>query len=250
MSQARRAQQPRRGDYGIDAPYVPLLLTFAGFALFALTILNLATANYGAALGCAIGSLWFFGSAGLYLHATLRGKFTVWRAILSRARLRGDERVLDLGCGRGAILLLAAQFLTQGEAVGVDLWKTADQSGNHEDVTRHNATLEGVARRVTLQTADMRELPFPDDNFDLIVSSLAIHNIPDAPGRARAIDEAVRVLRPGGRIFIADIRATPEYAATLRQLGMADIAQRGLGWRFWYGGPWMATRLVTATKPA
>lgn len=250
MSQTRRAQRPRRGDYGIDAPYVPLLLTLAGFALFALTILNLATANYGAALGCAIGGLWFFGSAGLYLHATLRGKFTVWTDILSQARLRGDERLLDLGCGRGAVLLLAAQFLTHGEAIGVDLWRAADQSGNHEDVTRHNADLEGVARRVGLKTADMRELPFPAEDFDVIVSSLAIHNIPDAPGRERAIAEAVRVLRPGGKIFIADIRATREYAATLRQLGMADVTRRGLGWRFWYGGPWMATQLVTATKPA
>lgn len=250
MSQARRAQQPRRGDYGIDAPYVPLLLTLAAFALFALTILNLAIANYGAALGCAIGSLWFFGSTGLYLHATTRGKFTVWRTILSRARLRGDERLLDLGCGRGAVLLLAAQYLSQGEAVGVDLWKSADQSGNHEDVTLHNATLEGVARRVTLQTADMRELPFPAGSFDLVVSSLAIHNIPDAPGRKQAIGEAVRTLRPGGRIFIADIRATQEYVAALQQLGMIEVTRRGLGWRFWYGGPWMATTLVTATKPA
>lgn len=250
MNQTRRAQRPRRGDYGIDAPYVPLLLILAGFALFSLLILNLATETYGAVFGCAIGSLWFFSSAGLYLYATLRGKFTVWANILSRSQLRGDERLLDLGCGRGAVLLLAAQFLKQGKAVGVDLWKTADQSGNHEEVTRYNATLEGVAQRIELHTADMRELPFPDANFDIIVSSLAIHNIPGAPGRERAISEAVRVLRPGGRMFIADIRATQEYVTTLRRLGMADVTRRSLGWRCWYGGPWMATQLVTATKPA
>jgi SAM-dependent methyltransferase len=56
-----------------------------------------------------------------------------------------------------------------------------------------------------------------------VVSSLAIHNIPDAAGRAKAIAEAVRVLRPGGQLLIADIRAAGEYRDTLRQMGLADV---------------------------
>jgi hypothetical protein len=60
----------------------------------------------------------------------------------------------------------------------------------------------------------------------------------------------VRVLRPGGRLAIADIRyVTAEYTARLRERGMEDVHARGLGWRFWYGGPWVATNLVTARKP-
>ena len=81
-----------------------------------------------------------------------------------------------------------------------------------------------------------------------MVSSLAIHNIPDAAGRATAIAEAVRVLRPGGQLLIGDIRAAGEYRNTLRQMGLADVATRPLGWHFWYGGPWIATTLVSATK--
>jgi arsenite methyltransferase len=49
--------------------------------------------------------------------------------------------------------------------------------------------------------------------------------------------------------MIADIRAIRHYAADLAQLGMRDIARRGLGWRLWWSGPWMPTHLVTATKP-
>jgi ubiquinone/menaquinone biosynthesis C-methylase UbiE len=95
----------------------------------------------------------------------------------------------------------------------------------------------------------MTALPFESDSFDLIVSSLAIHNIPSAR-REKAIDEAVRVLRPGGRLAIADIRATGRHEARLVELGMKHVSRRRRGAHFWWGGPWAATRLVTATKPS
>jgi len=80
-----------------------------------------------------------------------------------------------------------------------------------------------------------------------VVSSLAIHTIPGAAGRARAVEEAARVLKPGGRLVITDIRAAEQYRDELRQ---GAVTMRPLGWRFWYGGPWMAAQLVTATKPS
>jgi hypothetical protein len=49
--------------------------------------------------------------------------------------------------------------------------------------------------------------------------------------------------------MIADIQATGRHQERLAKLGMNDVARRGLGWRSWWGGPWGATRLVTATKP-
>jgi ubiquinone/menaquinone biosynthesis C-methylase UbiE len=107
---------------------------------------------------------------------------------------------------------------------------------------------EGVADRVELYTADMKELPFEDNSFDLIVSSIAIHNIKGRAGRQRAIDEAVRVLRPGGRLLVADLWGTSQYQARLAQLGMLEVGRRALGWRMWWGGPWLPTRLVTAMK--
>ena len=71
----------------------------------------------------------------------------------------GDERLLDIGCGRGAVLLMAAQRLPHGLALGVDVWSATDQSGNAQQVTKLNAVLEGVAERVDLHTADMRQPP-------------------------------------------------------------------------------------------
>src|SRR5262249_59813407 len=85
------------------------------------------------------------GCMGCGLYTSLRGKFLVWGELLDWLGLRGDERVLDLGCGRGAVLLLAAHRLTTGRAVGVDLWRKSDQSGNAAEATRRNAVAQAVA---------------------------------------------------------------------------------------------------------
>lgn len=185
----------------------------------------------------------------MFAHTTLRGKFAVWDAELDRLGLKGDERVLDLGCGRGLVLLKAAARLSSGKATGIDLWSTKDQSGNSQDATWANARAEGVADRVDLVTGDMRDLPFDDGAFDLVVSSLAIHNIPQEEGRAEAVREAFRVLRPGGLLRIADFRNARQYAEVLTECGAADVEVYDLGWRFWYGGPHARTSMVACRRP-
>jgi len=138
---------------------------------------------------------------GFYLHGTLRGKFVVWAGLLDQLHLRGDERILDLGCGRGAVLLMAAQHLTTGRAVGVDLWRSFDQSGNSLEATRRNAIAEGVADRVELHTANMTALPFADSSFDVVVSSVAIHNISRRADRKKA---ELEFILPTEAIFLEE----------------------------------------------
>ena len=232
----------RRGSYGIDAPHLlPLLaLLFVG---------NVASAVLSRTAWPLIGAAAILACAGVGLHTSRRGKFVVWQELLDQLALNGSERVLDLGCGRGAVLLLAAHRLTTGRAVGVDIWDRGDQSGNSPSATRRNAEAEGVSDRIDLYTANMTALPFAAGTFDIVVSNLAIHNVRPDADRRTVITEAIRVLRPGGRVLIADIRATREYCASLSRLGMTNVHQRGLGWRMWWSGPWLPTRLVYATVP-
>ena len=239
----------RRGEYGFDAPYAPILMALNGTCLLALSVTQLWLGEgrhamvRAAALG--VGALCQFLIAGIYVYFTRAGKFAVWADLLDRLDLKGDERLLDIGCGRGAVLLMAAQRLPRGRAVGVDVWSTMDQSGNAEQVTRRNAVLEGVAERVELHTVDMRQLPFDDGSFDVVVSSLAIHNVPGAGERARALREAARVLKKGGKLAIADVRHTRAYASELEACGLKVTERRSLGGRFWYAA---ALRLVAAIK--
>ncbi len=245
-----------RGDYGIDGSFhtisargqaIGIGAQAAGLAVWA--GISWARGKRLTAALAGASAVEIIATAAWYIYATRWGKFVVWDRVLDELRLQGDETVLDLGCGRGAVLLAAAKRLPRGRAIGVDLWR-ADQTDNSQQATLANAALENVADRIEVHTADMTALPLADDSVDVIVSSLAIHNIPTHAGRRQALDQAVRVLRPGGRLAIADLWETRQHAAHLRELGWRNVQRRNLGWRMWYGGPWFSTRLVTATKPA
>ncbi len=103
--------------------------------------------------------------------------------------------------------------------------------------------MEINTNRVEVQTGDMRELPFEDKTFDVVVSSLAIHNILDKDGRAKAVKEIARVLKPNGQAALLDFRCTDEYAQTLQEL-WGEVKLSGL--RFQTFPP---VRVVTGNKP-
>jgi SAM-dependent methyltransferase len=237
------------GDYrAVSAPTVATIVGTVSVGLLASAARSLARGKPVAAAVTGGTGVSIVTTAALFIRTTRVGKFEVWAEILNGLRLRGNETVLDMGCGRGAVLLAAAKLIPNGRAIGVDIWR-ADQTDNSQQNTLRNAEMEGVADRVEVRTADITELPFDDDSFDIIVSSLVVHNIPSPKARAKAISEAARVLRPGGSLALVDIFNTNHYAQQLRELGWADVRRRNLGWRMWWG-PGMGTHVITATKPA
>jgi ubiquinone/menaquinone biosynthesis C-methylase UbiE len=151
------------------------------------------------------------------------GKVRERDRLLDSLPWRGDEAVLDVGCGRGLLLIGAARRLTTGNAVGTDIWRAADLSGNRPEATLENARLERVADRVEVRDGDARRLPFADGAFDVVVSKEVLHNIYDASERDTAVREIARVLKPGGRLLLGDVRHTGRYAQALRESGLVDV---------------------------
>jgi SAM-dependent methyltransferase len=234
------------GAYGIDAPYVPILsLVFSALAFVGA---GLAPDAVSLAWRLALGLVLLFQGA-WYLKTTYSGKFRIWARLIDQIHLSGAEAVLDVGCGRGMVLITLARHLVSGRATGIDLWRSRDQSGNDPDATRANAERNGVADRVDLRTADMTDLPFPDACFDVVTANVAIQNLKDRSGRRTAIEEMVRVTRPGGRIIIVDIQYVGQYREDLLACGARDVVVRRLGPVGWFGNPFFASRLVSAAKP-
>jgi len=136
---------------------------------------------------------------------------------------RGDEQVLDVGCGRGLMLVAAARRLTTGKATGIDIWEAKDQSSNTREAPLQNAKLEHVSDLVDVLTADMRKLPFADQSFDVVLSHWVVHNLEKESERTTALEEMARVLRPAGQIILADIEFREAYQAKLADLGFTNV---------------------------
>jgi SAM-dependent methyltransferase len=240
-----------RPDYGLDAPPVIRNLALAGAASLTagLGAQRLLVAASPLLAGILLGWGLLAGAsllitAGLMVWSSRFGKLRERERLIDSLALRGHEHVLDVGVGRGLLLIAAARRLTTGTATGLDLWRQEDQAGNDPAATLANAQAEGVAGRVKLETGDMRQMPFDDATFDVVVSSLALHNIPDMTGRSQALHEIARVLKPGGHVALLDFQHTREYAQVLRELRWANVELSGL--HFLMFPP---VRVVTASKP-
>lgn len=243
----------RRGNYGVDTPIVPAGQAFIALVMLQLGYTTISSEDDPQGWWLIVSGGLLLGIALIYLHASRRGKFRVWSAALGQLGLDGDERVLDLGCGRGAVTTLVAARLTTGSVLGVDSWTkrsmlVSNRGGTEEQIAARNSVAEGVEEHVKYQQADITALNLTGNQFDLVVSGLSISALPGHEERRSAVDEAVRVARPGGRVLIADIRHTERYAERLRELGCEEVTTRSVGWEAWYGGPWTPTILVSARK--
>jgi ubiquinone/menaquinone biosynthesis C-methylase UbiE len=123
-----------------------------------------------------------------------------WQALRQRtitlARLQPGEAVLDVGCGTGTLALEVARRTGRTSRVaGID--PSAVQ------IARAQTKAARRSLRVDFQTGVIEQLPFPDQSFDVVLSTLMMHHLP-APLKRQGLVEVARVLKPGGRLVIAD----------------------------------------------
>ena len=222
---------PKRPNYGLDAPGTVrnFALLGAGFVVLG-AVLYFVLRDSSPALAVSLLNMgawpggWFMFTAILMILGSKFGKFRVRDRLLDRIAWRGDEQVLDVGCGHGLMLIGAAKRLKTGKVTGVDLWQQEDQASNSAAATLENARLEGVANRVEIKDGDA-QAAFPGCELRRDRFQLGIHNIYDRPGRAQAVREIVRVLKPGGRVALVDIRHSAEYAEVLRASGLQQVTR-------------------------
>ena len=217
-------------DYGLDAPrIVRSMFSRAAWMLavaLVLYVVNRSDYPGPAARMCgvlALIGLVFLAVGAVMVWSSRVAKLRLRDQMLDSLALRGDERVLDVGCGRGLLAIGAAKRLKNGKVVGIDIWNPFDLSGNTPDAAKANVKLEGVAEKVRIENGDAQKLVYPDNHYDVVVSSLVLHNIPQQDARAQSVREMLRVLKPGGKLAIFDIFRTGEYAEVLRASGANEV---------------------------
>ena len=233
-----------RSNYGVDSPTV--VFTFAAVGLVATVAGIVTAAGQGAvaAIGPFGAAVLCFAACAFMVRSSKVVKPRHWGEQLDRLGLRGSERALDVGCGRGLVAVELAKRLPDGEVVGIDVWRSRHQSGNSRANAERNLRLEGVEDRVEIVDGDALDLPFADGEFDVVTAGLVIHTLALAADRRDAIHEIMRVTKPGGRIVVVDSGKTNEVKAWLAYDEWEDVTRTRPSFR-----SYPPVRTLTATKP-
>ena len=162
---------------------VPWLAIFAGifFACFAY-------------FACA---RWYFSPGGGNIQARIQS------LLVDHFELAGAGKVLDIGCGSGAVTIMVAKKYPDAHVTGIDNWGGAWEYS--KGVCERNAQIEGVSDRVAFQKASASALPFDDESFDAVISNLTFHEVADTKDKGLLIKEALRVLKKGGVFAFQDL---------------------------------------------
>lgn len=146
-------------------------------------------------------------TTGRLIHSAGGYDLLVWLLLLGRerafrdrlvrlARLERGESVLDIGCGTGSLAIAAKRRVgPSGSVDGVD--------ASPEMIARARRKARRAGTEVSFSHGDVTELPFPSDQFNVVLSTMMLHHLP-AGAREQCMRELRRVLRPGGRALVVD----------------------------------------------
>lgn len=151
----------------------------------------------------------------------LRGKLRELRQRTANlARIQPGEQVLDVGCGTGTLAIEVQQHVgATGRVAGVD--------PGTQQIARARAKAARRKLPIDFQLGVIEQLPFPDETFDVVLSTLMMHHLPDDLKR-QGLAEIARVLKPGGRLVIADFKRPEERQAHPARTGVGEVGIQDL----------------------
>ncbi|MFL0404888.1 class I SAM-dependent methyltransferase [Bacillus nitratireducens] len=185
------------------------LLIFWFFSLILLSVIllpiNLYLRVLSGILALPFIYIAFILSYSVYQFSAFGGNYQskIHDLIVAKVNWDGKGKILDIGTGSGSLIIKLARTFPESFLTGIDYW-----GGNWEyskAQCQQNAKIEGVSDRIDFLKASAAELPFTDDEFDIIVSCLTFHEVQDKENKTEVIKEALRVLKPGGKFIFLDL---------------------------------------------
>ncbi len=151
----------------------------------------------------------------------LRGKVQKLRQkTLDLAQLQPGETVLDVGCGTGTLAMEARRRVgATGRVSGID--------PGPQQIARARSKAERASLSIDFQVGVIEQLAFPDQSFDVVLSTMMMHHLPDDLKR-QGLSEIARVLKPGERLVIADFKRPEKHHGQSAQLGAGELGLQDL----------------------
>jgi len=200
----KNIDKPNYGNWVPRRMIMVLLILFCIFCVLSILInigiirgiLIAVSVIFGALLVYMVYAYWLFGKDDGGLQKQL------CNALLDRLDWDGRGKALDIGTGSGRAAIYLAKKYPSAHCVGIDFW------GNpwtySRDICDRNATIEGVADRVSFQRASAVKLPFEDGEYDLVISNFVFHSV-RVVNKMPLMKEALRVLKPRGSFAFQDL---------------------------------------------
>lgn len=120
---------------------------------------------------------------------------TFKRQLILQANIRAGQRVLDLGCGTATLTIMLKQLHPEAEVIGLD--------GDEKALSIAQKKVTGADLNIEFKKGMSFEIDFPDQSFDIIISSLLFHHL-SSENKLKTFREVCRILKPAGELHIAD----------------------------------------------